>query len=91
MDIYSLAAIQIIKEQQAVIGPIAVDQAKRVPGLSVDTMGDVKIIGDGKETIAKLVGQYEKFFGEASVQVCKDAIKEVKPPIPNDELPEILK
>lgn len=92
MDIYITAAQKIIQEQQAVIGPIALDQARRVAGLEVSASGEVtKITGNGKEILNFLVRQYEKLFGRASIDVCKDAVKEVKPPITPEQLPDILK
>jgi hypothetical protein len=51
----------------------------------------MKIAGDPKETLIKLVKQYEQLFGQASIEVCKDAIREMKPPIPVDQLPDLLK
>ena len=90
MDIYSLAASQIIKQQQAIIGPLALDQAHKVPGLKFSNSDTVEILGDAKGILENLVKQYEQLFGQASIEVCKDAIKEVKPPIPQSELPAIL-
>ena len=88
---YSLVASRIIKQQEEVIGPVALEQAKKVGGLSVDNSGNVSISGDGKDVLEKLVRQYEKLFGRASIEVCKDAVRETKPAIPPKELPEILK
>ena len=36
MDILSQIAEKIIKEQENIIGPVALEQAQKVPGLSVD-------------------------------------------------------
>lgn len=91
MDTYELAASQIIKGQEAVVGPLALDQAKKVTGIEVSSSGEVKLVGSGKEVLTKLVNQYEKLFGKASVEVCRDAVKEVKPPISAAELPDILR
>lgn len=91
MDLYSLAAREIIKAQELVIGPIALEQAKNVSGLTVSGLDDVRISGNAQDVLSNLVNQYSKFFGRASIEVCKDAIKEVKPPIPQQELPEILR
>lgn len=91
MDNYVLAASQIVKEQQAIVGPLAVDQAKRVTGLEIDSGGKiVKISGNGKEVLEKLVQQFENLFGRASVEACKEAIKEITPQIPKQDLPAIL-
>ena len=91
MDQLVLAAQQIIKAQQSVIGPIALDQARHVSGLTVDTPNNVTISGNPKKILAELVDKYAEFFGQASVEVCKDAVRELTPPIPSSDLPDILK
>ncbi|MCR4263193.1 MAG: hypothetical protein NUV98_00555 [Candidatus Roizmanbacteria bacterium] len=91
MDQLILAAQQIIKAQQSVIGPIALDQARRVSGLTVHTSNDIVITGNPKKILGELVDKYAEFFGQASVEVCKDAVREVTPPIPSSDLPDILK
>lgn len=91
MDIYTQAVLKIIQEQQAIIGPIAWDQAKKVKGLQLLNADEAKVTGSGKEVLSQLVSQYAQFFGNASIEVCKDAVKEIKPPIPADQLPDILK
>lgn len=89
-DIYSLAVSHIIQGQQAIIGPIAIDQAKKVPGLKVVNANTVEISGNGKEILDHLVHQYEGLFGRASIEVCKDAIREINPAVPREQLPDIL-
>lgn len=88
---YIEAAKKIIKQQESVIGPLAVDQARKVAGLQVSETGDLSLTGNGKDILAHLVEQYEHLFGQASIEVCKDAVREVKPPIATDDLPDILK
>jgi hypothetical protein len=82
---------KIIQEQETIIGPIAFDEARKVAGLSIGSNGDVKITGNSKDVLGHLVEQYEHLFGRASVEVCKDAIKEVSPTPAPEELPDILK
>lgn len=89
-DKYSLIATQIIKEQSSVIGPLAVDQARKVRGIRVDNLENVEIIGDGKEVLGELVMQFEQIFGIASIEVCKEAVKQVKAAITIKDLPTIL-
>lgn len=90
MDAFAQAISKIIKEQQAIIGPIALDQAKKVDGLEV--LGDsVKIMGNKKEVLNNLVNQYAKLFGKASVEVCKGAFAPFSEKIPAAEIPDILK
>lgn len=92
MDIYAQLVIKIIKEQEGVIGPIALEQAKKVKGLVVDLESQkVEFAGNKKDIINGLIEQFEKLFGLASVYVCKDAVKELLPKIPQDEVPSLLK
>ena len=90
MDTSLRAASEIIKAQQSIIGPIAIEQAKSVPGLKLSNLSNIKISGDGKQVLTALVNIYSNFFGKASVEVCRDAIKEIKPPVPKDDLPAVL-
>ena len=67
---------KIIKEQELVIGPLAWTEAEKVQGLHVvnETSGEVMLNnGDPKETVNKLVWQYERLFGRASHEVCREA------------------
>lgn len=91
MNPFELAASHIIKEQEGIIGPLAFDQARKVAGIQVDNTGNVTIAGDGKEVLNNLVHQYSELFGHASVEVCKEAIREITPTITPDVLPDILK
>lgn len=90
MDLYAQIANKIIKEQQAIIGPIALEQARKVSGLKVDDKAsDVQLQGDEKEIIEKLVEQYQHLFGQTSVEVCKEAIRGLD--VSSDKLPALLK
>lgn len=91
MDPYVEAVSRIIKEQQSIIGPVALDQAKKVSGLEVSGVDDIKIAGNKKEVLGSLVNQYAKLFGRASIEVCKEAFSEVSDKIPQSEVPDILK
>jgi len=82
---------KIIKEQEGIIGPVALEQARKVSGLSFDLKNHkVTFEGNKKEIIEKLVEQYEYLFGQASVEVCKDAVKSMLSKIPQGEIPQIL-
>lgn len=85
------AVSRIIKEQQSIIGPIAIDQAKKVAGLEVSGVDDVKITGNKKTVLENLVNQYAKLFGRASIEVCKEAFSSVSDKISPTEVPDILK
>lgn len=91
MDPVAQAASKIIKEQQAIIGPVALDQAKKVTGWAITSADDIKVTGDKKESLERLVKQFEKLFGQASVQVCKDAFSSFSAKIPASDIPDILK
>lgn len=91
MDIYSQAVAEIIKQQQLVIGPLALDQARKVNGLNFTDVNNVSISGDAKDVLTHLVEQYGTIFGQASIEVCKEALKHLKTPPSRDELPEVLR
>ncbi|KKS48020.1 hypothetical protein A3J20_06340 [Candidatus Gottesmanbacteria bacterium RIFCSPLOWO2_02_FULL_42_29] len=90
MEIYSQVVNQIINSQKTIIGPIAVDQAKKVTGIKIMDENKIQLAGDGKKILEELVKQYANIFGQASVEVCKDAVKEIHPPVPAEYLPQIL-
>lgn len=90
MNLYAQIANKIIKEQQAIIGPIALEQARKVSGLKIDDkVNDVQLQGNEKEIIEKLVEQYQHLFGQTSVEVCKEAIRGLD--VSADQLPALLK
>ncbi len=85
------AASKIIKEQQAIIGSVALDQAKKVSGFMITSAEDVKVTGNKKQALESLVKQFEKLFGKASVQVCRDAFEPFSQKIAQTDIPDILK
>lgn len=91
MDAFAQAIGRIIKEQQEIIGPVALDQAKKVSGLEVNSADDVKVIGNKKQVLEGLVNQYAKLFGRASIEICKEAFTPYSDKIPASEVPDILK
>lgn len=92
MDILAQIAQKIIQEQEKIIGPIALEQAKKVEGLSVDwDKHEVKLAGDEKTILENLVKKYQSLFGRASVEVCKEAIGSISDKISPNNLPDILK
>ena len=91
MDIFAQMVEKIIQEQERIIGPVAVEQARKVQGLKVDwEKHEVVLEGNEKEIIEKLVEQYEFLFGRASVEVCKDAVKSLLSKVPQDQIPSLL-
>ena len=91
MDPVAQAASKIIKEQQAIIGPVALDQAKKVSGMTVTSADDIKITGNKKQALEGLVRQFEKLFGKASVQVCREAFSGYAEKISPADIPDVLK
>ncbi len=95
LNIASLKQItqSIIEHQAAIIGPLAIEQANKVRGLKANSPGDVQIDTktDPKFLLEQLVQQYEQLFGQASVEVCKDALKETRVRVSDKDLPDILK
>lgn len=91
MDIYSQAVAEIIKQQQTIIGPLALDQARKVNGLHFTDVDHFIISGNAKDVLTHLVQQYGTIFGQASIEVCKEALKHLKDQPSRDELPEILR
>jgi len=85
---------RIIHEQEYIIGPVAWEEARRVPGLVVvdQKKGEINLQnGDLREIIDKLVAQYERLFGKASHEVCKEAVQDLIAEMPSEEIPSSLK
>lgn len=92
MDIFSQIVVQIIKGQEAIIGPVAVEQASQIRGLDVDwTSQTVNVHGDAPKVINNLVAAYRDLFGQISVEVSKEAVAGLTNQIPADQMPEALK
>jgi hypothetical protein len=92
MSVYDQFASNIIKEQEAIMGPVAWEQASKVTGLRVDIQAHtVNVEGNSKDVLEKLVAQYERLFGPASREVCRDAVRPLLAQVPPDELPTVLR
>ncbi len=87
MDVFAQAAEKIIHEQEGIIGPVALEQARKVAGLKVN--GGVHIEGNKTQVLEHLVEQYQKLFGQTSVEVCKEAVSGLQ--LPADQMPALLK
>ena len=91
MDIYSQVVAKIIKAQEAIVGPIAYEQAKRVQGIKLGkSLEEVTVEGDKKAVLEELVKQYQGLFGQASIEVCKSAVKGLTNNLPKEQLPQLL-
>lgn len=92
MDVFSQMAENIIKEQEGIIGPVALEQANKVSGLRVDMQKhEIAFTGNKTEVLEKLVEKYKEVFGQASVEVCKDAVRNIVSKLPNEQVPALLK
>ena len=93
MDTFVKIAGKIIKEQELIIGPLAWTEAGKVRGLHVvnETSGEITLNnGDPKETVNRLVGQYERLFGRASHEVCKEAVASLIKGLAQADVPSSL-
>lgn len=82
----------IIHEQEYIIGPLAWEEAGKVGGLRIDIAAHtVNVQGDPKEVLEKLVAQYERLFGPASREVCRDAVRPLLAQVPQEEIPMVLR
>ncbi len=92
MTTFDQISLRIIKEQELIIGPVAWEEARKVPGLLVDPKTKaVSFTGDNKEVLDRLVGQYTRLFGRASTEACKDAVQDLIVELPKDQIPSSLK
>jgi hypothetical protein len=84
----------IIMSQRDVMGPLALEQANTVSGILVEESGKVKITlkkdDSPKDLLGNLVKKYEQLFGQASIEVCKDAIRESGVKLDDKDVPDIL-
>jgi len=89
--IYEQMVIKIIAVQEAIIGPLAIEQASRVDNLTVDWRNkSVKIAGEGKVVVEKLIESYKELFGLSSVEVSKDAVSSLSHLLSQDQIPAML-
>lgn len=92
MDVYAQIVERIIKSQEAIIGPVAIEQAHLVRNLDVDwNAHKITITGNSAEVITDLVEQYRNLFGQISVEVSKEAVGSLANQLPANGLPNVLK
>lgn len=93
IDIFNQISLRIIKEQEAVIGPLAWSEAAKVPGLSVIDKDNskVSVTGDPKIVVNALVARYEQLFGRLSREVSREAVVDLTADIPTEDVPTSLK
>lgn len=89
--LFQQIAEKIIEQQEAIIGPIAVDRARSVAGLTIDwPQHIVDVAGDPQTVIDKLVDQYKELFGQIAVETCRDAVGRYVMQLPIDKRPQSL-
>lgn len=92
MDAYYSLLESVIRSQEKIIGPIAIEQANMVEGLHIDLeKHQISVEGDRAETVNRLVQQYQRLFGQTSVEVCKEAVKDIIGKVNPQEVPALLR
>ena len=91
-QVYEELVVGIVERQESIIGPVAIEQAKSVDGLSVDwSKKAVTITGEPTKVIDALVEQYKQLFGQISVEVCKEAVGRLAQQLSSDKIPASLR
>ena len=91
LNVFNQMVIKIISEQENIIGPLAVEQAEKVNGLKINwQQKQISINGDEKTVVDSLVKQYEKIFGQASIEICKEVASSFLDKLTKNEIPSIL-
>ena len=95
MTIFQQITIRIIKEQELIIGPVAWSEARKVVGLIIvdQKKYEVNLENSGKEKgiIDQLVARYERLFGRASHEVCREAVSGIIVDLKPEEVPASLR
>ena len=93
MDVYAQIAAKIIQSQEAIIGPVALEQAKRIAGLKVGDWSKKEVTVSGNEALVidQLIEVYKELFGQISVEVSKEAAAPLLAQVPDGGLPQELK
>ena len=90
--VYAQIAAKIISGQETIIGPVAIEQARRVSGMHIDwDKHEVDIEGNEVQAIDDLIAIYKELFGQISVEVSKEAAATLLGKLSPSEVPETLK
>lgn len=94
LNVFNEISLRIIKEQEAIIGPLAWAEAAKVSGFEVIDASK-KIVNikaeDPREVVNALVARYEKLFGRLSRDVSRQAVSDITADIPSEDIPTSLK
>ena len=92
MDVYAQIVESIIRHQEAIIGPVAVEQAQQIADLEIDWPNhQVTVKGNPVQVIDSLVQAYKNLFGQISVEVSKEAAGSLLGRLEANALPQTLK
>ncbi len=95
MTIFQQITIKIIREQELIIGPVAWSEARKVTGLIIvdQKKYEITLEDAGKEPsiIDQLVARYERLFGRASHEVCREAVSGIIVNLKPEEVPTSLR
>jgi hypothetical protein len=92
MNPFEQIAEKIILEQELIIGPVAWGEASKVAAMTISPTHSISIeAGKQQECINELVLRYEKLFGRASREVCREAASHVIAEMPLNEVPLSLR
>lgn len=92
--VYAELAKSIIKAQENLIGPVAVQQALTVAGLEVKWEDGQSVSlpsNNGSKVIDDLVKKYKQLFGQISVEVCKEAVGRLSQQLSPEQMPASLR
>jgi hypothetical protein len=91
-EVYATICSQIVKEQGQIIGTLSYEQASRVQGLQINpSTYNCTIAGEPLVVLEQLVDKYRQFFGNAAVEVCREAAMHLKARLPQEQIPELLR
>ena len=92
MDVYEQIVVKIVSGQEAIIGPVAIEQAQQVSHLQLDwDHHEVSIDGEKVQVIEDLINSYKNLFGQISVEVSKQSAASLMAQLPASAVPDILK
>lgn len=85
---FTLTVAQIVKAQEKIIGPLAVELARGVDGLELTDLEkkEISFKRDAKFVVHDLIQTYSQFFGKASVEICKTIIQKTCPDLSNEDM-----
>lgn len=89
-DYYSQLAQAITIRQETLIGPLAWDQAASVNGIQVLDKSASVVSANPRETVDELIGRFSAIFGQAAVEVSKEAVAPLIVNSSPEQLPHLL-